>query len=77
MQKIKKRKVAKIKFNFFNAFMLSSGCLGLFVLGYDFIRWAIIPFISGEFICMTYFGMFIDLFAIGLVEIAYQCLEEY
>ena len=74
---MKKKFKKKIKVNFFNAFMLLTAAIGAGVLLYDLIVWAIIPVFNGEFICMTYFGMFVDLFALGLVELGIQCLEEY
>lgn len=74
--KIKKRKKAKIKINFFNLFMLLSACLGAYVLIHDLLVWAIIPLFTGEFVMLTYFGMFVDLTAIGLIEITIQMIKE-
>ena len=54
-----KKKSKKIKINFFNLFMLLSGCLGAYVLIHDLIVWAIIPLFTGEFVMLTYFGMFV------------------
>lgn len=71
-----KKRVKKIKINFFNLFMLLSGCLGAYVLIHDLIVWAIIPLFTGEFVMLTYFGMFVDLTAIALVELTIQMLEE-
>lgn len=75
MKNIKKRK-KKIKLNWFNIFMLASACLGAFVLIHDFIVWAIIPFFTGDFIMLTYFGMFVDLTAILLIDMTIQCFKE-
>ena len=73
---MKKRKQKKIKLNWFNVFMFISACIGAFILIHDFIVWGIIPLINGEFITLTYFGMFIDLIAIGLIEITIQNIKE-
>ena len=75
-KKIKKRIHKKFKLNLFHTFMFLSACIGAFVLIHDFIVWGILPLINGEFITLTYFGMFIDFIAIGLIEITIQNIKE-
>lgn len=75
-KKIKKRIHKKFKLNLFHTFMFLSACIGAFVLIHDFIVWGILPLFNGEFITLTYFGMFIDLIAIGLIEITIQNIKE-
>lgn len=69
-------KKRKFKLNLFHTFMFISACIGAFVLIHDFIVWAIIPLFTGKFIMLTYFGMFIDLIAIFLIDITIQCIKE-
>ena len=73
---IKPRKKARIKINFFNVFMLASACLGAYVLIHDLLVWAIIPLFTGDFVMLTYFGMFVDLTALGLIELTVQMIKE-
>lgn len=75
-KKIKKRIHKKFKLNLFHTFMFLSACLGAFVLIHDFIVWAIIPLFTGDFIMLTYFGMFVDLTAILLIDMTIQCFKE-
>lgn len=74
-KKIKKR-IKKRKINWFHTFMFLSACLGAYVLIHDFIVWAIIPLFTGDFIMLTYFGMFVDLTAILLIDLTIQCIKE-
>lgn len=69
-------KKRKFKLNLFHTFMFISSCIGAFVLIHDFIVWAIIPLFTGKFVMLTYFGMFIDLIAIFLIDITIQCIKE-
>ena len=69
-------KKKKFKLNLFHTFMFLSGCLGAFVLIHDLIVWAIIPLFTGNFVMLTYFGMFVDLISILLIELTIQCIKE-
>ena len=75
MKKIKKR-IKKTKVNWFNAFILVSAIGCALLLIHDFIVWAIIPLFTGDFIMLTYFGMFVDLTAILLIDMTIQCFKE-
>lgn len=72
-KKVKK----KIKINFFNIFVLASVILAGFTLLHDLLVWGIIPLFTGQFYCLTYFGLFVDLAAIFILEAGYQVMEEW
>lgn len=69
-----KKKTIKLKL--FNIFVLLSACLGTLQLLHDLIIWAIIPFFTGKYVMLTYFGMFVDLASILLIEMAIQYIKE-
>ena len=71
-----KKKTKKIRINFFKVIMLLSAILSLFLLIHDFIFWGIIPLFSGEVVQLTYFGFFLDLIAIGTLELFFQYIWE-
>jgi len=72
-KKVKK----KIKINFFNIFVLASVILAGFTLLHDLLVWGIIPLFTGQFYCLTYFGLFVDFAAIFILEAGYQLMEEW
>lgn len=72
-KKVKK----KIKINFFNIFVLASVILAGFILLHDLLVWGIIPLFTGQFYCLTYFGLFVDFAAIFILEAGYQVMEEW
>lgn len=72
---VKKRK--KIKINFFNLFILASVILAGFTLLHDLLVWGIIPLFTGQFYCLTYFGMFVDLATVFILEAGFQVMEEW
>lgn len=72
-KKVKK----KIKINFFNIFILASVILAGFTLLHDLLVWGIIPLFTGQFYCLTYFGLFVDFAAIFILEAGYQVMEEW
>ena len=72
-KKVKK----KIKINFFNIFVLASVILAGFTLLHDLLVWGIIPLFTGQFYCLTYFGLFVDFAAIFILEAGFQVMEEW
>ena len=52
--------------------MLLSAIFSLILLIHDFIVWGLIPIFTGNFIQLTYSGFFLDLAAIGCIELVYQ-----
>jgi len=71
-----KKRIRKRRINFFKVVMLLSAILSLILLIHDFIFWGIIPLFSGEVIQLTYFGFFLDLIAIGTLELFFQYIWE-
>lgn len=81
MKKNLKKRVKKNKFNWFRAsfrlLVVLSTIFGIFLLIHDFICYAIVPFFDGMFYQVTYFGMFVEIVAIGLVEVGTQLIKEW
>ena len=71
-----KRRIRKRKISFYKVIMLLSALLSLILLIHDFIFWGIIPLFSGEVVQLTYFGFFLDLIAIGTLELFFQYIWE-
>lgn len=71
------KKIRKFKFNFFNITMLLVSIVCVIVLVHDFIFWGVIPMFSGVFYQITYFGLFLDVLAIGLLEMSIQFIKEW
>lgn len=59
-----------------NILILLSMLVAMGILIHDFIIWGIIPFFSHTFYQMTYIGLFVDLSALGIVEISFQYFKE-
>lgn len=59
-----------------NILILASMLVAIGLLIHDFIFWGIIPFFSHVFYQMTYLGLFVDLAALGIVEISSQYFKE-
>lgn len=72
----KTKKKRKLKLNLFHVLMFLSACLGVYILIHDFIVWAIIPLFTGKVVILTYFGMFVDLSAMAIIELTIQCIKE-
>ena len=73
MKKMKK----KIKIKYFNIFIIISMILASILLIHDLFIFAIIPFFTGKFYMVTYFGMFIDLSALMILEISLQIIKDW
>lgn len=71
-----KRRIRRKRISFFKVIMLLSALLSLILLIHDFIFWGIIPLFSGEVVQLTYFGFFLDLIAIGTLELVFQYIWE-
>lgn len=71
-----KRRIRKRKISFYKVIMLLSALLSLILLIHDFIFWGIIPLFTGEVVQLTYFGFFLDLIAIGTLELFFQYIWE-
>lgn len=73
MKKVKKIK----KVNYFNILVLITMILSSCLLLHDLIAYAIIPLFSGKFYMVTYFGLFIDISALFLLESAIQLIKSW
>lgn len=67
----------KIKINLFNLVSLITMIICSALLIHDFIFWGVIPMFSGVTYQLTYFGLFIDVIAIGLLELNIQLIKEW
>ena len=71
-----KKRIRKRRINFFKVVMLLSAILSIVLLIHDFIFWGIIPLFTGEVVQLTYFGFFLDLIAIGTLELFFQYIGD-
>lgn len=67
----------KIKINLFNLVSLITMIICSALLIHDFVFWGVIPMFSGVTYQLTYFGLFIDVIAIGLLELNIQLIKEW
>lgn len=67
-----KKRIRKRRLSFYKVVMLLSAIFSLILLIHDFIVWGLIPIFTGNFIQLTYSGFFLDLAAIGCIELVYQ-----
>lgn len=67
----------KIKINLFNLVSLITMIICSALLIHDFIFWGVIPMFSGITYQLTYFGLFLDVIAIGLLELNIQLIKEW
>lgn len=67
----------KIKINLFNLVSLITMIICSALLIHDFIFWGVIPMFSGVTYQLTYFGLFLDVIAIGLLELNIQLIKEW
>lgn len=81
MKKKTKKRVKENKFNWlrasFRLIVVLTTVFGIFLLAHDFICYAIVPFFDGMFYQVTYFGMFVEIVAIGLVDSGIQLIKEW
>lgn len=73
MKKVKKIK----KINYFNILVLITMIISSCLLLHDLICFAIIPLFSGKFYMLTYFGLFVDLSAMLLLESSLQIIKTW
>lgn len=71
------KKKKKVKINLFNLVSLITMIICSALLIHDFIFWGVVPMFSGITYQLTYFGLFIDLIAIGLLELNIQLIKEW
>ena len=71
------KKKKKIKINLFNLVSLITIVICSALLIHDFIFWGVIPMFSGVTYQLTYFGLFLDVIAIGLLDLNFQLIKEW
>lgn len=71
-----KRKLYRRKLNYFNILVFITMIISGTLLIHDFIFWGVIPVFSGTFYQLTYFGLFIDVIAIGMFDLSIQYIKE-
>lgn len=69
-------KKKKIKINFLSVLALILAILSGSLLLHDMFIYAIIPLAKGNFYMLTYFGFFVDMYALFLLESSIQYLVE-
>lgn len=72
-----KKKIKKRRLNIFNLVVLVTMILCGALLIHDFVYWGVIQMFAGVTYQVTYFGLFIDFVAIGLMEASIQIVKEW
>lgn len=73
----KVKRTKKMKLNLFNVLMFITMIISGGVLLHDFIFWAVIPIFSGQFYMLTYFGLFVDLIAVAMLDVSFNYIKEW
>lgn len=77
MKKIYKvKRTKKRKINYFNILIFITMIISGGLLIHDFIFWGIVPVFSGTFYQLTYFGLFIDVIAIAMLDLSVRYIKE-
>ena len=72
-----KKKTKKRKIKVFNIFAVLSMLVEAALLIHDLLVWAIIPlFTTHEFFMLTYFGFFVDMIAMFVLDTGWDYLKE-
>ena len=72
-----KKKTKKRKIKVFNIFAVLSMLVAAALLIHDLLAWAIIPlFTTHEFFMLTYFGFFVDMIAMFVLDTGWDYLKE-
>lgn len=74
---MKNKRRRKRKLNYFNILVFITMIISGGLLLHDLIVWAIIPLFSGEFYVLTYFGLFVDVVAFGMLDLSIQYIKEW
>ena len=69
--------IGKVFESFFNFIMTVSMLISIYLLVHDFIFWGVVPMFSGVTYQLTYLGMFLDVVAIGLIDLSIQFIKEW
>lgn len=64
------------KMNFSKLVILISITIAFLILLHDFIVWALLPIFTGNFLTLTYTGLFVDLLCAFVLETGTQYIKE-
>ena len=73
----KVKRTKKTRINYFNILVFITMILSGALLIHDFIFWGIVPVFSGTFYQLTYFGLFIDVIAIAMLDLSVHYIKEW
>lgn len=73
----KVKRTKKRKINYFNILIFITMIISGGLLIHDFIFWGIVPVFSGAFYQLTYFGLFIDVIAIAMLDLSVRYIKEW
>lgn len=71
-----KKFMKRIKITTFNVLMLVQLLISGFVLGHDLFIWGIKPLFTGQYLIVTYFGMFVDFLALAMFYGSFEYFKE-
>ena len=72
---MKRKRIVKI--NLFKLLVLITIIISGGLLIHDFIFWGLLPVFTETFYQLTYFGLFIDIIAIAMLDISVQLFKEW
>ena len=72
----KVRRTKKRKINYSNILIFITMLISGTLLIHDFIFWGIVPVFSGTFYQLTYFGFFINVIAIAMLDLSVRYIKE-
>lgn len=73
----KVRRTKRTRINYFNILVFITMIISGGLLIHDFIFWGVIPMFTGTFYQLTYFGLFIDVVAIIMLDVSIQYIKEW
>lgn len=73
----KVRRTKRTRINYFNILVFITMIISGGLLIHDFIFWGIVPVFSGTFYQLTYFGLFIDVIAIAMLDLSVRYIKEW
>ena len=65
------------KINYFNILVFITMILSGGLLIHDTFIFAIKPLFTGDFVCLTYFGFFLDMIGFFMLEVSTQYVKEW
>ena len=74
---MKRKFFKRLRITLFNLTMLGMLIASGTLLAHDIFIWAIKPLFTGQFILLTYFGFFADMFALSCFILAKDYFKEF